>query len=206
MVEQQKNFKTHDIRIPKEYWLGDKTIEYEIPWLTPQSIFRLNELLKMHFTVLEIGSGGSTLFFTKRCKTVFSIETDQNWHKKVQSILEEKKITNCNLHLCETMEEILTTINKLDCHFDCIMIDPHKRELRSKKIINRDKIFITITENISQKSVIILDNYTSRFFFTYLRKLSNQQIIEKFLSPDWIAEEYNDKHWHGSGTKILYNL
>jgi len=195
-----------EIIIPERYWKGNQTIENEIPWLTPKSIYRLDELLKKDFNVLEIGSGGSTLFYSRRCKTVTSIETDPPWYDTMKSILPNKHVSNCNLNLCETIEEILEMIDKFDNKFNCIMVDPHKKEVKTKRIINRDTIFSAIIKKIDKKGIIILDNYTSKFFCTYLRYRTNEQIIQEFLPDDWVAEDYNDRKWHGSGTKILHNL
>jgi len=195
-----------EIIIPERYWKGNQTIENEIPWLTPKSIYRLDELLKKDFNVLEIGSGGSTLFYSRRCKTVTSIETDPPWYDAMKSILPNKHVSNCNLNLCETIEEILEMIDKFDNKFNCIMVDPHKKEVKTKRIINRDTIFSAIIKKVDKKGIIVLDNYTSKFFCTYLRYRTNEQIIQEFLSDDWVAEDYNDRKWHGSGTKILHNL
>jgi len=72
------------IRIEKMYNCGTRCLEYEIPWQIPSSIFHLDILLKKDYNVLEIGSGGSTLFFMNRCKGIISLETDSNWYNIVK--------------------------------------------------------------------------------------------------------------------------
>jgi hypothetical protein len=76
--------------IPANYWEGQNTLELEYPWLTPESAQVLVYFLKEHHTVLEFGSGGSTLFFSKRVKNVLSLETMPTWYEKVQKKLIEK--------------------------------------------------------------------------------------------------------------------
>jgi len=76
---------------PKGNNIKDETI-----WITFQSKEWLENFLKPNMTIFEYGSGGSTIFFTKRVKKVTSIEHDQNWYKSLKKILKEKKIKNCD--------------------------------------------------------------------------------------------------------------
>ena len=61
------------LSIPIKYWLG--------------AIYELDILLCPSDCVLEFGSGGSTLFFARRCHEVYSYETDIDWHNSVRDIL-----------------------------------------------------------------------------------------------------------------------
>lgn len=54
------------IEIPENYWFGDKCVENRIPWMVPAAIYALDRFITKEDTVLEIGSGGSTLFFSDR--------------------------------------------------------------------------------------------------------------------------------------------
>ena len=47
----------------------------------------IEELIKPDHNVLELGSGGSTIFFSRRCKSVKSYETTPIWEEKVRSAL-----------------------------------------------------------------------------------------------------------------------
>src|SRR4051812_14883663 len=49
-------------------------LDLEIPWFSYAAIDFLDAALRTNMTVFEYGSGGSTLFFAKRAKSVFTVE------------------------------------------------------------------------------------------------------------------------------------
>jgi len=79
---------------------GKMPLDLELPWFSYASIDFLEDYLKPHMTVCEYGSGGSTLFFARRVKSVFSIEDNSKWLELVTRRLEEKSIHNAKLKLC----------------------------------------------------------------------------------------------------------
>ena len=58
---------------------GKTPLDLEIPWFAYAAIDFLETFLQPHMTVCEYGSGGSTLFFAARAKSVFSIEDNPKW-------------------------------------------------------------------------------------------------------------------------------
>jgi predicted O-methyltransferase YrrM len=56
-----------------------------IPWLAPDVIERLESLIQPDWEILEHGSGGSTLWFAERAKSVTAIEIDPDWQMVVKS-------------------------------------------------------------------------------------------------------------------------
>ncbi len=80
--------------------LHDKTpLELEIPWFSYAAIDFLENFLEPHMTVCEYGSGGSTVFFARRVKSVFSIEDNAQWYELVSQRLKQKQIGNVSLKL-----------------------------------------------------------------------------------------------------------
>ncbi len=57
-----------------------------IPWLTYSFVYFIQERLKPEMSILEFGSGNSTLYWSKRVNTVESIEHDPAWYEKVKSM------------------------------------------------------------------------------------------------------------------------
>ena len=57
-----------------------------IPWLTYSFIYFIEERLNSKMSILEFGSGNSTLYWSKRVKRVESIEHDPSWYEKVKSM------------------------------------------------------------------------------------------------------------------------
>ncbi len=73
-----------------------------IPWLTYSFLYFIEDRLKPDMSILEFGSGNSTLYWSKRVKTVESIEHDPNWYEKVKSMNLPK---NANVSLKKVAED-----------------------------------------------------------------------------------------------------
>ena len=79
---------------------GSTPLDLEIPWFSYGAIDFLEEFLESHMTVCEYGSGGSTLFFARRVKAVWSIEDNPKWFELVSRRLDQKGVGNVTLKLC----------------------------------------------------------------------------------------------------------
>jgi len=79
---------------------GKTPLDLEIPWFSYSAIDFLEEFLKPTMTVCEYGSGGSTLFFSQRTASVYSIEDNAKWYEWVSQRLKEKRVGNATLKLC----------------------------------------------------------------------------------------------------------
>jgi predicted O-methyltransferase YrrM len=55
-----------------------------IPWLHPDVIAHLESLIQPDWDILEHGSGGSTLWFAERAKSVTAFESDPDWQAVVK--------------------------------------------------------------------------------------------------------------------------
>src|SRR5882757_1229120 len=66
---------------------GKSPATEKIPWICFSAIDRLKEIVRPDMSVFEYGSGGSTLFWASRVKTVVSIEHDKGWFEKMQGEL-----------------------------------------------------------------------------------------------------------------------
>ena len=74
-------------------WVSDRLLKLSpisasLPWMPYSTILKLNYIIKKDFNILETGSGGSSLFFLRRCNNLISVEHDKEWLKKL-----EKNIT-----------------------------------------------------------------------------------------------------------------
>lgn len=76
--------------VPSQNPLKDK-----VPWITFEAQSWLKEYLSKNMVVFEYGSGGSTLFFSKRVKKLISVEHDNIWYSRVFDILKDENISNC---------------------------------------------------------------------------------------------------------------
>jgi hypothetical protein len=79
-----------------------RPLDLGLPWISLKAIRFLERFLTPEMTVLEYGSGGSTIFFARRCKHVISIEDDPVWLGAVRRRLDALRLTNAEVLLCET--------------------------------------------------------------------------------------------------------
>ena len=98
-----------------------------IPWLTYSFIYFIEERLNSKMSILEFGSGNSTLYWSKRVKHVDSIEHDPVWFKKVKSLYLPQ---NVNINLKNTGENgnysnLSKTLKKT--RFSMILVDGVER-------------------------------------------------------------------------------
>jgi len=64
------------------------------PWIVPGSLTFLKSIVQPTWKVFEWGSGGSTVFFGRHCKSVFSVEHNSEWIKRTANKLQAANITN----------------------------------------------------------------------------------------------------------------
>tara|TARA_B100000963_G_C22617551_1_gene668152 strand:- start:1992 stop:2669 length:678 start_codon:yes stop_codon:yes gene_type:complete len=118
----------------------DKFGDY-LPWFTYPCIEFLKTLNLTDKKVLEFGSGSSTLFWSKKCLFVYSIEKDKSWFDK----LNKKTIKNVKLFLFEDDENYSCFPLQLREKFDVLVIDGAARKntlFNSIKLLNDDGIII----------------------------------------------------------------
>jgi hypothetical protein len=77
-----------------------RPLDLGLPWFSYAAIDFLDSWLKPHMTVCEYGSGGSTLFFATRVKSVFAIEDNASWQELVMSKLAQRGLQNATVRLC----------------------------------------------------------------------------------------------------------
>lgn len=78
---------------------GRTPLDLELPWFSYAAIDFLKKFLQPHMTVCEYGSGGSTIFFARRVKSVFSVEDNPVWFELVSKRLKEQAIENATIEL-----------------------------------------------------------------------------------------------------------
>lgn len=79
---------------------GRTPLDLEIPWFSYAAIDFLDTFVKPEMKVFEYGSGGSTIFFSQRAASVYSVEDNAEWYQRVTTRLKEKGVQNAELKLC----------------------------------------------------------------------------------------------------------
>lgn len=77
----------------------------QAPWLVSSMVDLLDDWLQPTDTVVEFGSGRSTVWFAQRAARVVSCEHDPMWRAKVAETLEKLGLNNVEYNLCEPIPE-----------------------------------------------------------------------------------------------------
>jgi hypothetical protein len=71
------------------------------PWMSIAAIQIFDALLTKEMKGFEFGSGGSTIFFSKRAGHLVSLEHDVAWHEQIVKRIHDLGIDNVTYHLVE---------------------------------------------------------------------------------------------------------
>ena len=200
----KKTSETNFINIEKRYWKGRKTLKNEVPWQVPASIYFMDHLCLPSSRVLEFGSGGSTLFFARRCEKVTSVETDVKWSKSVKDAIKEKEFDNIEYEVVATQKELELYAGSQGSEFTILSVDSVEGYDRSRIL----DAYLKKESRASNLQVIILDNYGQEILFPNHFNLSLPELISKLKLESkgvkWKGIDFDDSHWWGNGTRILY--
>lgn len=75
-------------------------LDLELPWFSYGAIDFLMTFLRPDMAVFEFGSGGSTIFFARRCLQVDSVEDDPVWAARVRDRATQLGLTNVRIAQC----------------------------------------------------------------------------------------------------------
>jgi len=98
------------------------------PWLPYPVVRHLERLLQPSWTVLEFGSGGSTLWLAERVARVVSHEHDPAWYRRVSEKLGAEGRRNVTLKLIESREAYIAPEPAPAPGFDFVLVDGHWRD------------------------------------------------------------------------------
>jgi predicted O-methyltransferase YrrM len=94
----------------------------ELPWLTKDSIYIIENLISKQDNMLEFGAGRSTVWFSTRVDKLTSIETDKEWYVKVSK--ETKDLDQIEIFHLTKESEFINFIKQLeDKSLDIVLID-----------------------------------------------------------------------------------
>ena len=135
------------LSIPWELFLRTLRIHRQGPWLSKQAIQELSILL-MEFgnaRILELGGGRSSIYFSRKCHSLHTIEENFLWAQKIESELRD---SICQFRIENTeLESRLRTKNSANMDYDLVLIDGGTDEFRKKAIqslplLNKNAIYV----------------------------------------------------------------
>lgn len=115
------------------------------PYMTNNEIEFIKSFFSDEFDVLEWGSGGSTIYFSKFCRRYFSIEHDKAWYDKIDKIKPENVQyfyvkNNLPRSRPTKKEEFMDYINFVDkigmSRYDLVLIDGRARVFCAEKALD----------------------------------------------------------------------
>lgn len=180
------------LNYPNDPVEGFEHLELGFPWIVVESAEKLNEGLNDKDVVLEVGTGGSTIFYAQRCKEVIAIETSKDWGDKVYDKMERSNIENVSYLVIPNEEDILSNIKNLKTdNVTVFSVDTQGGYGRSA-ILNA-----FLEKGISPNlRMIVLDNYGHEGLFP------DHYDKENFMGEDWEVVTYKHERWAGFGTRI----
>lgn len=163
-------------------FFGNKSpLNLEIPWFSYAAIDFLSGFLRPQMSVFEYGSGGSTIFFSKRVKQVQSVEDDASWYEFVSKRLKEKGLANVSVKLCPfDFKNPVGFEDSAYCRalpnerFDVIVVDG-----KEEWVHVRPTCFKLAEKHIKPGGIIIVDD---SWRYPTLRKQNRAKKVEIFES------------------------
>lgn len=111
-------------------FLGQSTLRLGMPWFSFSAIHFLDSFVTRAMSVFEYGSGGSTVYFSRRAASVVSTEDNKDWLARVETVLAASGITNVTLqyrpfdfHQAEKFDQSEYLLSIPERAFDIIVVD-----------------------------------------------------------------------------------
>jgi predicted O-methyltransferase YrrM len=111
------------LRYPAAWWRARNGRTPERPWIVPASIGWLRRRMRSDWSILELGSGRSTVWFARRAGRVISFEDNEYWFPRTGERLEELGVSNVELRL-RPVEDFPREVEAMaDDSFDLVVLD-----------------------------------------------------------------------------------
>ena len=105
-----------------------------IPWISYDAAKVISNFLDPSKTVLEFGSGMSTLWYARQVGKVVSVESNRQWYDRMKDIISERGINNIEYRFAKNEDEYCLIPEGHD-GFDFIMVDGSFRDSCTKNAL-----------------------------------------------------------------------
>ena len=111
------------LRYPAAWWRARSGRTPERPWIVPAAVGWLRRRIRSDWSILELGSGRSTVWFARRSGSVISLEDNEYWYPRTKERLTEAGLVNVDLRL-RPVDGFPTEVAELpDDAFDLVVVD-----------------------------------------------------------------------------------
>lgn len=126
---------------------GVDPVSLGLPWLAFGAIEWLQRNVRTGWRVLELGSGGSTIFFRRRVRELVSVEHDPGWYDRIKELVPSGPGFT---YLLEREEDFAHVVTRYpDRHFDLVLVDGGS---------DRAEALRTAAHHVAPGGVVMLDN------------------------------------------------
>jgi len=149
----------------------------KIPWMHPDEIKMIEKYLGPNKIMLEWGSGGSTLYFSRKVKQYFAIEHDQHWYNELKENVPENvtliyRAPNQKVPIAEssylTHKDYIDAAADFGVKFDFVLIDGRSRFACSQFIL----------DHLHKNSVVFFHDFYKRGRDRYRKALEYYNLKE----------------------------
>lgn len=191
----------HDLPRYDRFLGGRGTLEIGYPWLSvgailalEQVIFRADGANQPPKRVLELGSGGSTVFFAMRAESVLSVETDPTWAPATRAELEKRGLwEKVFLQLCTNRESEEYVSVQPDRSFDLLLVDQAADHTivgrQARRAFSRLPLALVALPKLRSTGWLVVDNYGTHG-------------MQEFDYTGWETWVFDDMRYSGRGTLI----
>ena len=117
------------------------------PWLGYRAVERLDEMIKPDWRILEFGSGMSSLFLSRRCGHLVSVESDLVWYEEMRRLFAEHGTNNVDYRF-RGLDDYTAHADLPVRSFDLVVVDG----------IIRDRCMLTALEKVKSGGYVFFDN------------------------------------------------
>ena len=163
----------------------------QAPWLGPQAVKLLDELLEPYFNGLEAGAGRSTVWIAMRVRQLVALEEEEGWLIRVR-----KRVAQAGLHNV-TLQRISGSGDELTNNYRHALSSVPHESLHFATVDSeneRDNIALALLPKIKPGGFLMLDN-ANWFLPSPSRSPVSRRIAEGALNDNWARFAEATKSW-----------
>lgn len=169
-------------------------LENQLPWITYQAFNFIKGRVNKNFVVFEYGSGGSTLFFSKSVRAIYSVEHDESWYRYLLGYCENNNdyFSNIDLRLVSPKENLdqSSVVSITERKYDGLSFDHYANvvldfpdEYFDLIIIDgrvRPQCLINAKQKLKSGGYLLFDNADRSHYQNELDKIKDWKILESY--------------------------
>lgn len=187
--------------------LSNISLEETFPWFAFQSIEYLESLIKRDMTVIEYGSGYSTIWWSSRVSEVITVERTKAWSLEVTAALAKHKLKNVTLVTFEKFPDVSEEQLKLqktsmksliDEYIACPLMTKRQCDIVVVDDVLRNDVLKAAADFLKPGGLMILDDS---------ERARHKPVMEWLRQSGWSSASFFGSapyHFHEKQTSIWF--